>query len=401
VSGGPHPSDQLRQWQALQLSKIELDLQQQALTALQESTDQAQAGQALYQQLFELSPACSYALDAAGRVVSVNQAGAALLGQSAAALKGQPFERYLAPEEQPAWRAFAAILHTSAGTAGMESQLFGGIPGAGAVRIEARLDAASGLCCVVLAPAAPTPAAPTPAAAQAADRTAALERDNAQLRLLGEHEATMLEAERQDMARAVHDGVAQNLLALRLDAALLNKRSLAHHGPLRERSGAALDNIDATLRSVRAILNRLRPAVLELGLQATLDWQLAEFRKHSGLACTLDVQDEQVFDCLDGVASLMLFRQLQAVLESVQRDGGASAVAVSLRRNGGSGVQLMLTDDGAGDGGGVPVAGRRQRQALAMLGVGERLRAHGGTLDVAYGTGQGCRVSMRLPGRNS
>jgi signal transduction histidine kinase len=250
-------------------------------------------------------------------------------------------------------------------------------------------------------PAAPTPAAPTPAAAQAADRTAALERDNAQLRLLGEHEATMLEAERQDMARAVHDGVAQNLLALRLDAALLNKRSLAHHGPLRERSGAALDNIDATLRSVRAILNRLRPAVLELGLQATLDWQLAEFRKHSGLACTLDVQDEQVFDCLDGVASLMLFRQLQAVLESVQRDGGASAVAVSLRRNGGSGVQLMLTDDGAGDGGGVPVAGRRQRQALAMLGVGERLRAHGGTLDVAYGTGQGCRVSMRLPGRNS
>ena len=58
---GKHPgSDALRQWQALQLSKIELELQQQAL----------------YRQLFELSPACSYALDAAGRVVCVNQAGA-------------------------------------------------------------------------------------------------------------------------------------------------------------------------------------------------------------------------------------------------------------------------------------------------------------------------------------
>jgi signal transduction histidine kinase len=397
VSGGRHPSDQLLQWQALQLSKIELDLQQQALTALQESSDQAQAGQALYRQLFELSPACSYALDAAGCVVSANPAGAALLGQSVAALKGQPFERYLAPEQQPRWRAFAAILRTSDGRAGMESQLFGGIAGAGAVRIEARLDAASGLCCVVLAPAAPTPVA-----AQVAERTAALESDNAQLRLLGEHEATMLEAERQATARAVHDGVAQNLLALRLDAALLNKRSLAHRGPLHKRTGAALANIDATLRSVRAILNRLRPAVLELGPQASLDWQLAEFRKHSGLACTLDVQDEQVFDCLDGGASLMLFRQLQAVLESVWRDGGASAVAVSLRRNGRSGVQLMLSDDGAGDGGsGVQGAGRRQRQALAMLAVAERLRAHGGTLDVAYGTVQGCRVSMRLPGRHS
>lgn len=394
MSGGQHPSDQQRQWQALQLSKIELELQQQALTALQESSGQAQAGLALYQQLFELSPACSYTLDAAGRVVCANPAGAALLGQSAAALRGQPFERYLAPEQQPRWRAFAAGLRTGGGPAGMEAQLFDGIPGAGAVRIEARFDAASALCCVVLAPAS------TQVARQTADRSAALERDNAQLRLLGEHEANMLEAQRQDMARAMHDDVAQNLLALRLDAALLNKRSLARHGPLHERSGAALANIDATLRSVRAILNQLRPAVLELGLQASLDWQLAEFRKRSGLACTLDVQDEQVFDCLDGGASLMLFRQLQAVLESVQRDGGASAVAVSLRRNGGSGVQLMLTDDGVGDGG-MPLLGRRQRQALAMLGVGERLRAHGGTLEVAYGAAQGCRVSMRLPGRNS
>jgi len=397
VSGGKHPSDKLRQWQALQLSKIELDLQQQALAALQESSDQAQAGQALYRQLFELSPACSYALDAAGCVVGANPAGAALLGHSAAALKGQPFERYLAPEQQPRWRAFAALLRTGTGMAGMESQLFCGIPGAGAVNIEARLDAASGLCCVVL-----TLRVSSQVTAEVADRTAALERDNAQLRLLGEHEANMLEAERQDMARAMHDDVAQNLLALRLDAALLNQRSLAHHGPLHERSGAALKNIDATLRSVRAILNRLRPAVVELGLQASLDWQLAEFRKRSGLACTLDVQDEQVFDNLDGGTSLVLFRQLQAVLESVQRDGGASAVAVSLRRNGRSGVQLMLSDDGAGDGGsGVQGAGRRQRQALAMLAVAERLGAHGGTLDVAYGTVQGCRVSMRLPGRDS
>ncbi|MYN10955.1 PAS domain-containing sensor histidine kinase [Pseudoduganella aquatica] len=407
MSGGKHPSDQLRQWQALQLSKIELDLQQQALTALQESSDQAQAGQALYQQLFELSPACSYALDEAGCVVSANQAGAALLGLSAAALKGQPFERYLAPEQQPRWRAFAAILLGSSGRAGMESQLFDGIPGAGAVRIEARFDAASGLCCIVLAPQGAVAVASQVSiqvAAEVAERTAELERDNAQLRLLGEHVANLEETVRQEMARAVHDDVAQNLLALRLDAVLLNKRSLAHPGPLRERTGAALETIDITLRSVRAILNQLRPAVLELGLQASMDWQLAEFRKRSGLACTLDVPDEQVFDCLDGGASLMLFRQLQAVLDSVQRDGGASAVAVSLRRSGGSGVQMMLTDDGAGDagsGGGVPVSGRRQRQALAMLGVGERLRAHGGTLDVVYGAGQGCRVSMRLPGRNS
>jgi len=446
VNRGKRPgSEQLRQWQALQLSKIELELQQQALTALLENSDEAQAGQALYQQLFELSPACSYALDGAGCVVSANQAGAALLAQSAAALKGQPFERYLAPEQQPRWRAFAADLRSGSGQAGMETQLFAGIPGACAVRIDARFDSASGLCCLVIAPQAVSPGreaagqqeqaafghaleatglltarleaqpmpplrlqqvlpvqpGPVPLASQVAERTAALVRDNAQLRLLAEHEANALETARLDLAQAMHDEVGQNLLALRIEASLLDQRTRLRDGPLHQRASAALQNVDATLRSVRTILNQLRPAVLDLGLQAAVDWQLAEFRKRSGLVCTLDVPDEQVFDSLESGAALMLFRQLQAVLRSVQRDGGASAVAVSLRRLGGSGVLLLVTDDGVGDGGVAAVAGRRQRQALAMLSIGERLRSYGGALEVDYGAGQGCRVSMRLPGRHS
>lgn len=468
MNRGKRPgSDQLRQWQALQLSKIELELQQQALTALQENSDKAQADQALYQQLFELSPACSYALDEAGCVVSANQAGAALLAQSAAALKGQPFERYLEPEQQPRWRAFAADLRSGSGQAGMETQLFAGIPGSCAVRIDARCDPASGLCCLVITPQAVSPgrgtAGPQERAAfghaleaaeqltarlegrllqpmpqpmtqpmpqpmpprrlrqvklvqpvqpgsaplasqmaeQVAERTAALARDNAQLRLLVEHEANALETARMALANAVHDQVGQNLLALRIEASLLDQRTRLHDGPLRQRASAALQNVDATLRSVRTILNQLRPAVLDLGLQAAVDWQLAEFRKRSGLVCTLDVPDEQVFDSLESGAALMLFRQLQAVLGSVQRDGGASAVAVSLRRLGGSGVLLLVTDDGVGDGGVAAVAGRRQRQALAMLSIGERLRSYGGALEVDYGAGQGCRVSMRLPGRHS
>jgi signal transduction histidine kinase len=384
--GGRPDSDALRHWQTLQLSKLELELQQQALTALQQSSEQAQAGQALYQQLFDLSPACSYALDRAGRVVCANQAGAALLAQSPLALQGQPFERYLAPEEQPRWRALAAALLSGGGAAGMDSQLFAAIPGAGAVRVDARLDAATGLCCVVMAPQARDEAAETAA----------------QLRLLAEHEANALETAHMDLARIIHDQVGQNLLALRMEVAQLNQRTRPRHGPLHVRARAALDNVDATLRSVRAMLNQLRPAVLELGLQAAVDWLLADFRKRSGLACTLDVPDEQVFDCLDDGAALVLFRQLQAALQSVQGDAGASSVAVSLRRQGGSsGVLLMVTDDGAGDGGAAAEPGRRQRQALAMLAIGERLRSCGGKLEVAYGVGQGCRLSMRLPGRRS
>lgn len=459
---GNQGTDALRQWQALQLGKLELELQQNALVALQQSADEARASYSLYEQLFEQVPACCYALDMSGRIVCVNQAGAALLAQPARELQGHPFERYLAPDEQPRWRAFAAILQAGNGRAGMEVHLFDGIPGAAAVRLEARLDAASGLCCLVISPLSATQAAQqtlregggdagqgelirVDAAAESArrvndrvaeqvaaqvaaqvsvlvaERTAALEQANAllcrqlaerndeeqarraaedQLHRLIDRQASGVEDARQELARTVHDKVGQNLLALRIDVSMLNERTQHSHARLHQRAGIALHNVDATLRSVRAIINELRPPVLDLGLQAAIDWQLAEFRKHSGLACTLDAPDDYVFELLGGDASVMLFRQLQAALATVQRDGGASAVVVALRLHEGN-VTLSITDDGAG---GTGSAGewRRQRQALAMLDIGERLRAHGGAFDVAYGQeGQGCRMSMRLPAGRS
>jgi PAS domain-containing protein len=118
LSGRRPGTDALRQWQTLQLSKIELELQQQALSRLQQNSDEERAGHALYEMLFQQSPACSYALDEGGRVVCANQAGAALLSRSAGDLKGQCFERYLAPDEQPRWRAFSAALRSGSGRAG-------------------------------------------------------------------------------------------------------------------------------------------------------------------------------------------------------------------------------------------------------------------------------------------
>ena len=439
TSEGRSGSDALRQWQTLQLSKIELELQQNALTALQRSADEANASSSLYVQLFEQSPSCCYALDMAGRIVRANQAGAALLAQPASGLQGQPFERYLAPDEQPRWRSFAAILQAGNGRAGMDSQLFDAIPGAAAVRLEARLDTASGLCCLVVSHPVEAKArresdrdasraeqfaaevadeVERRLAAQVALRTAALQQANAllcqqlaereaegqalrasaeQLRLLVDSQASAAEQTRQELAHTLHDGVGQNLLALRLDVAMLNGRALHSHVRLHQRAGAALDNLDAMLRTVRAVMEQLRPPALDLGLEGALDWQLAEFRQQSGIACTLDLPDDGVFQRLGSGASLMLFRQLQAALATVQRDGGASALVVSLRLQRNS-VLLTITDDGAGGGNGSAGVWRRQRQALAMLGIAERLRAFGGTFDVEYGSaGQGCRISMRLP----
>lgn len=95
-------------------------------------------------------------------------------------------------------------------------------------------------------------------------RTAELLHANGQLRQLSAHMAAVKEEERKRIAREIHDELGQNLLALKLDIAQLNERMSGRQTRFARRVAAALENIDATLRSVRGIMNELRPSVLDL-----------------------------------------------------------------------------------------------------------------------------------------
>jgi signal transduction histidine kinase len=53
------------------------------------------------------------------------------------------------------------------------------------------------------------------------------------------------------------------------------------------RARSTLSQIDATIKSVRQIINDLRPNVLDLGLAAAVEWQIAEFKRRTGIACEL------------------------------------------------------------------------------------------------------------------
>src|SRR5471032_399512 len=142
----PSQSDALKHWHELQVSQIELELQNEALLELTQQRADAEAGREHYAALYEQAPAAYFSLAADGRVVRLNQAGAALLGMDAAAVLGQPFERFVAPERQAALRRFLAGVFEFGARAVLEVALFEGVAGASRVRIEANHDAAAGLC---------------------------------------------------------------------------------------------------------------------------------------------------------------------------------------------------------------------------------------------------------------
>jgi signal transduction histidine kinase len=220
-----------------------------------------------------------------------------------------------------------------------------------------------------------------------AERTAAL-------RGLTDQLARVREDERARIARELHDELGQGLTALKLDidAALkaLDDSHPARRGAIRAALASMAAVTESTLDAVERIVTELRPAVLDaLGIAAAAEWLVDQFTQRTGIraACSCDDDDRG----LSPEAETALFRILQEALTNVTRHAAATAVTVSLRRDGSS-IVLTVDDNGRG----APESAFTRPTGFGILGMRERLLALDGSLAVAsFPTGT--RLTARCP----
>ena len=222
-------------------------------------------------------------------------------------------------------------------------------------------------------------------------QTQALQESRQLLRQLASHQEKIKEEERKRIAREIHDELGQNLLALRIDASLLHERTLKSHPRLNKKVKMALDHIDTTIKSVRAIINDLRPLVLDLGLQAAIEWQVEQFQRLSGIPCQLAVESAEFDHGLDEYTATALFRILQESLTNILRHSRASAVKVVLSRSGAQ-LSMVVSDNGVGF-----VPSTRRKQSFGLQGIEERLRMLEGSIKIDSTPGRGTRLAVSVP----
>ena len=219
---------------------------------------------------------------------------------------------------------------------------------------------------------------------------AKLQLSHQNLRRLAAHADQIKEGERKRIAREIHDDLGQNLLALRIDADMLANRTLASHSRLHERAQATLFHIDATIKSVRQIINDLRPNVLDLGLSAAVEWQVAEFRRRTGIACEL--VDELHEATLQEQSATALFRILQESLTNIVRHAQATHVRVVLSGHNNS-FFMKINDNGVGLG----ERGSVNSGSFGLIGIEERISILGGTCTIFSRQGEGTTVAVSVP----
>src|ERR1700674_346742 len=210
-----------------------------------------------------------------------------------------------------------------------------------------------------------------------------------QLRNLAAHLLSVREEERARISREVHDELGQSLTAVKMDLAWLAGRLPRSNGPMLKRIRSTRQLADSIIQSIRRISTELRPAVLDLGLAAAVEWQVQEFQARSGIQCKVRLLTREV---VASNASTAMFRIFQETLTNVARHAKATRAEVVLQKQRDR-LVLLIRDNGRG----FDQADPSLSKSLGLLGMRERAAILGGRVNISSAPGKGTTVAAWIP----
>ncbi|HUF00480.1 MAG TPA: sensor histidine kinase [Anaerolineales bacterium] len=203
------------------------------------------------------------------------------------------------------------------------------------------------------------------------------------------------EAERQRIARDLHDETGQSLTAIGMGL-----RGLS--GKLSTRNKEALNILHKletltadSLKELQRLMTDLRPSHLDdLGLSAALRWYSTRIQEHSSLNIRVDIHGEECD--LDDAVKITIFRIIQESLNNIIKHSQATHINIHLHfeeKN----VRISVFDNGMGFDRDQVQQRRTSRPSLGLAGMEERAALLGGTVNVQSRPGYGTEVEALIP----
>jgi signal transduction histidine kinase len=215
----------------------------------------------------------------------------------------------------------------------------------------------------------------------------ALGQSQQRLHELAQHLQTSVEQERVAIAREIHDDIGGSLTALKFDLAWMARHT--QNAEVLARLDSATETLNGAIESAQRIMHNLRPAILEQGLVAALQWMGSRFEKRTGIDC-LQRLPSQVPELPAGVP-LVAYRTAQEALTNVSKHARATRVTMDLSLAGGV-LSLEITDNGRG----LNASDLAKAKSFGIRGLHERAKTVGGWVDLSSGP-SGTSLILSVP----
>jgi len=221
-------------------------------------------------------------------------------------------------------------------------------------------------------------AAETRRARERADRELGVSKQR--LHELAQHLQTSIEMERAAIAREIHDDVGGSLTALKFDLAWMARHS--QEPGVQARVNSALETVSLAIEASQRIMHNLRPAILEQGLVAALQWMTGRFERRTGVTCVLRTPQSALpaLQHLPAGVPLVAYRVAQEALTNITKHAHATRVEIDLALAGGV-LSLEVSDNGRG----LSQEDLAKARSFGIRGLHERARTVDGWVDLSSG----------------
>lgn len=203
-----------------------------------------------------------------------------------------------------------------------------------------------------------------------------------------DHLQTTIEQERAAIAREIHDDIGGALTAVKFDLSWIGRHTAdpAAQGHVT----AATEMLQHALEASQRIMMNLRPAILDLGLVAAVQWLARDFSKRTGIETTVHAFHEN--GTLPKAVQLVAYRTAQEALTNIVKHAACTQVTVDL-----SDAEGVLTLEVRDNGKGIARTEHDKPKAFGLRGLHERAKSVGGWLDVSSHGSTGTSIILSVP----
>jgi two-component system sensor histidine kinase DegS len=203
------------------------------------------------------------------------------------------------------------------------------------------------------------------------------------------------EEERRRVARDIHDGPAQTMANIIIQAEICEKLFEKDIDRAKRELKELKEIVRGSLKELRKIIFNLRPSALDdLGLEAVVRRSCSEFQEDTGINTDFKIFGDKMR--MDSSIEVTLFRIIQEALSNIKKHAGAKNAVIKLETWKGL-INLIIADDGSGFELNARTDDSAMEDHFGLMSIKERTELLNGSLNIESAPGRGTKLFITIP----
>lgn len=190
----------------------------------------------------------------------------------------------------------------------------------------------------------------------------------------------------KEIAREMHEDIAQILSALRMNITLMYRHSEHKQPTMKHQYVEATQRLDLVIGRIREMVSTIHPGVLQMGISLALEWLADEMLGHTATHYEVRVKtrDEDIGE----METSLIFQITRLALENIVQHALARHVDILLEPYENK-FRLQIRDDGKGFN-----LNRSKRESLGLVAMEELSNRLGGEIVFLSAPGKGTAIEI-------